>query len=117
MNVFYNIDLHQLTRNVIYITLLKSTASANRLAKIVDKMETQLKHEKAMVRAKAIIIENLENKIIEMGKNDNNHEPTQDVLRQREKYFLVFKEKLKSAPLQNVLKLGKQRLFFKRSLT
>ena len=60
ISVPHKIELHKQTGDVIYSDLLHAIMKINKLQSLVDKMEVQLKHERAENKANLIQIKKLQ---------------------------------------------------------
>ena len=79
--------LHKQTRDIIYSDLLHAMVKINKLQVLVDKLEVQLKHEKAENKANSIQIKKLQADIVNSGDETGNRQAIRRLLEEKDNSF------------------------------
>jgi hypothetical protein len=88
-------DLHRHTAEMININAMIANIGIKKLQAINDKLITHLKNENLATRTKQIRVDELEQWIIELGKNTKDDAPIQAQVKTKYKEIQVLKKKLK----------------------
>ena len=95
INVPEKIHFHKKTSEVLYFDLLQSTLNTKKLQTRVEKLEEQLKKEKAMSKAWKTQVKKLEEDLLEKGIQLGTKNPIKKLLEEKDKTIQSLKKKLK----------------------
>jgi molecular chaperone DnaK (HSP70) len=95
INVPDKIHFHKKTSEVLYYDLLHSTLNTKKLQTRVEKLEEQLKKEKAMSKAWQTQVMKLEANLLAKGIQPRTKQPIKKLLEEKDKTIQSLKKKLK----------------------
>ena len=95
VNLPYNILFHKKTNEMLYYDFLHMSLNKNKLENKVERLEKQLKREKAMSKSWKTQVRSYENELIVVGLKPKEKQSVKKILDEKQKVIKSFKKKLK----------------------